>query len=89
MSTPSSSRSSAMGDEGPPRDQRPRSHRTNSRHNQEAMYLGNTEPPPLTCTVYGLMKDPYLPIAHCKTKARTPLMSHQRGNAIESPSYLT
>ena len=41
------------------------------------------------CTMYGLMKDPYLPIAHHKMKSRTPLVSHQRGDAIESPSYLT
>ncbi|KAL6351310.1 hypothetical protein AAG906_035102 [Vitis piasezkii] len=45
-------------------------------------------PPPI-CAVYGLMKDPYPRIAHRKTKARTPLVSHQRDNATRDPSYLT
>ena len=44
---------------------------------------------PLICMVYGLMKDPYLRIVHRKMKAWTLLVSHQRGNAIRDPNYLT
>ncbi|RVX10442.1 hypothetical protein CK203_016901 [Vitis vinifera] len=51
MSTPSRSRSSAMGDEGPPCDQWLRGQGTNSRHNQEATYPGNVEPFPDMCGV--------------------------------------
>ena len=53
---------------GPPRDQRPRGQGKNSKHNQEATYPGNAEPPPpLMCAVYGLTKVLYLRIAHRKT----------------------
>lgn len=37
--------------------------------------------------VYGLMKDPYHPVTHHRTKARIPLVSHPKGDAIGNPSY--
>ena len=44
---------------------------------------------PLMYVVYGLTKDLYLRIAHRKTKTLTLLVSHQRGNVIRDPNYLT
>ena len=63
-------------------------HQLGTNHISRRPRILGTWNPSLMCTVIGLMKDPYLHIAHRKMKARTPLVSHQRGNVIGGPSYL-
>ncbi|KAL6320682.1 hypothetical protein AAG906_008682 [Vitis piasezkii] len=65
------------------RSQRRTPNETKMQHNLE------TQSPSLTCTVYGLMKDPYQPITHHRMKAQTPLLSRQNGDVIGRPSYRT
>ena len=43
---------------------------------------------PLICATSGLVNDPYLRITLHRTKARTPLVSHQRDNVTRDPNYL-
>ncbi|RVW96524.1 hypothetical protein CK203_029646 [Vitis vinifera] len=107
MSTPSRSRSSAMGDEGYFNWRESMERRKRESERQALLTTGNrgtnertlgrtrkphileTQSPSLTRPVCGLMKDPCHPIMHHKMKARTPLIPHQRGDVVGSPSCLT